>query len=239
MQGGQDLSKRLFALVAVIALGITAFAVLPGHNRAIGWQLATSSFASPPSPVEAPIQPSTDWSKTLIAAAEQQIGETVTYDPAYVRLAFPGGDVPRARGVCTDVVIRAMRDAHDVDLQLLVNRDMKQSFGAYPRKWGLARPDANIDHRRVPNLQRYFERIGAEQPITDDAQDYLPGDIVTWKLPGNLDHIGIVTDRPNRDATHPLVVQNIGAGTRLQDMLFSYAISGHYRLEQSDKLRSR
>lgn len=227
------MSKRLALYLFVPGLAIAALAAMPGHYRAIGWQLATASFASPPDPVEAPIQQGTEWSRALISAAEQQIGETVTYDPAYVRLDFPGGDVPRARGVCTDVVIRALRDAHNLDLQLLVNTDMKQSFGSYPRKWGLARPDANIDHRRVPNLQRYFERVGAELPIAGNAEDYLPGDIVTWKLPGNLDHIGIVTDRPNRDGTRPLIVHNIGAGTRLQDMLFSYEITGHYRLEQS------
>lgn len=223
--------KRLIASVLFLALCLSAVLVLPERYRAIAWQFATMAFAAPPDPVEDPLQPSSPWARALVSAAESQIGVTVIYDPAYVKLDFPGGDVPRRRGVCTDVIIRALRDAHGLDLQALVHADMKPSFSAYPTKWNLSRPDTNIDHRRVPNLQRYFERIGAEMPVSDDAGDYLPGDIVTWKLPGNLDHIGIVTDRPNRDGTRPMIVHNIGAGTRLQDMLFLYEINGHYRLE--------
>ncbi len=226
------MAKRLFLLIAIACLVGLGWFAAQEHYRAIGWQLVTTPFTSPPDQVEEPLQPSSAWAKALVSAAESQIGETVIYDPAYVQLDFPGGDVPRRRGVCTDVVIRALRDAHGIDLQLLVNADMKPAFAAYPAKWNLSRPDTNIDHRRVPNLRRYFERAGAELRVSDDARDYLPGDIVTWKLPGNLDHIGIVTDRPNRDGTRPLIVHNIGAGTRLQDMLFLYDINGHYRLEK-------
>ncbi|MEX3010985.1 DUF1287 domain-containing protein [Hoeflea sp. TYP-13] len=230
------MTRGLAATFVAMGLVVAALVLLPPHYREIGWQIATASVASPPADAEATSYKTSEWSKRLVSAAESQIGETVTYDPAYVSLEFPGGDVPRIRGVCTDVIIRALRDAHGVDLQLFVNRDMKRAFGDYPRKWGLSRPDANIDHRRVPNLRRFFERAGVELPVTDRPADYQPGDIVTWKLPGNLDHIGIVTNRPNGDRTRPLIVHNIGAGTRLQDMLFSYRITGHYRLELSEKL---
>ena len=175
----------------------------------------------------------------LTAAARDQVGVTVTYDPAYTRLAFPGGDVPRDRGVCTDVVIRALRDGWGVDLQLAVNRDMKADFAAYPALWGLDHPDRNIDHRRVPNLATLFARIGAEVPLDEGPTPYLPGDIVTWKLPGNLDHIGIVSDRLSADGT-PLILHNIGHGAQEEDILFAYPMTGHYRIgrEQAEKLKA-
>ncbi len=165
----------------------------------------------------------------LTEAARDQVGVTVTYDPAYTALAFPGGDLPRDRGVCTDVVIRALRDAWDIDLQLAVNRDMQANFAAYPALWGLTRTDRNIDHRRVPNLQTLLTRIGADLPLTDAPTPYLPGDIITWTLPGNLSHIGIVSDRRTAKGT-PLVLHNIGAGAREEDILFTYPMTGHYRL---------
>ncbi|NHB76394.1 DUF1287 domain-containing protein [Rhodobacter calidifons] len=172
----------------------------------------------------------------LTAAARDQVGVTVTYDPAYAALEFPGGDIPRDRGVCTDVVIRALRDGWGIDLQLAVNRDMKAAFSAYPALWGLARPDRNIDHRRVPNLQTLFDRIGAGLPLDEGPRPYLPGDIVTWKLPGNLDHIGIVSDR--RTATGiPLILHNIGAGVKEEDILFAYPMTGHYRIGQAQAER--
>lgn len=165
----------------------------------------------------------------LTEAAREQVGVTVTYDPAYVALEFPGGDLPRDRGVCTDVVIRALRDGWGIDLQLAVNRDMKAEFAAYPALWGLSRPDRNIDHRRVPNLQVLLARVGAELPLEDAPTAWLPGDIVTWTLPGGLPHIGIVSDRRTADGT-PLILHNIGAGAREEDILFAYPITGHYRL---------
>lgn len=175
----------------------------------------------------------------LTAAARDQVGITVTYDPAYVALAFPGGDIPRDRGVCTDVVIRALRDAWGIDLQLAVNRDMKADFAAYPALWGLDRPDRNIDHRRVPNLQTLFARIGAEVPLDQGPTPYLPGDIITWKLPGNLDHIGIVSDRRTK-AGVPLILHNIGAGAKEEDILFAYPMTGHYRIgkDEADSLKA-
>ncbi len=169
------------------------------------------------------------WAAKLIEVASKQIGQTVIYDPAYVSLAYPGGDIPRDRGVCTDVVIRAYRDAFSIDLQKLVHEDMKANFGAYPKTWALKRPDKNIDHRRVPNLERFFDRMGAELDITAIGSDYRPGDLVTQRLPGNLPHIAIVTHLASDDGERPLMVHNIGAGTRLEDRIFDFPITGHYR----------
>ena len=175
----------------------------------------------------------------LTEAARDQVGVTVTYDPAYVALEFPGGDLPRDRGVCTDVVIRALRDGWGIDLQLAVNRDMKADFSAYPAFWGLTRTDRNIDHRRVPNLQTLFARIGAEQRLDEGPAPFLPGDIVTWKLPGNLDHIGIVSDQRTPDGT-PLILHNIGRGAQEEDILFAYPMTGHYRIgkDQAERLKA-
>ncbi len=164
----------------------------------------------------------------LASAARRQIGVTVSYDPAYVRLPYPGGDVPASRGVCTDVVIRALRAQH-IDLQQRVHEDMRAHFAEYPKKWGLRGPDRNIDHRRVPNLQTWFERQGWSVPVTSRAADYRAGDLVTWMLPGNLPHIGIVSDRRTRPGGTPLIIHNIGRGTREEDILFVHTITGHYR----------
>ena len=186
------------------------------------------------SPVLAGSEPS-----RLTAAARDQVGVTVTYDPGYAQLAFPGGDIPRERGVCTDVVIRALRDGWGIDLQLVVNRDMKADFAAYPALWGLTTTDRNIDHRRVPNLATLFARVGAEVPLEEGPTPYLPGDIVTWKLPGNLDHIGIVSDRRATDGT-PLILHNIGRGAQEENILFAYPMTGHYRIGkgQAEKLKA-
>ena len=165
----------------------------------------------------------------LAEAARDQIGVTVIYDPAYAALEFPGGDLPRDRCVCTDVVIRALRDGWGIDLQLAVNRDMTADFAAYPGLWGLTTTDRSIDHRRVANLATLLGRLGAEVPLTDAPTPYLPGDIVTWTLPGNLAHIGIVSDRLTAAGT-PLILHNIGAGAAEEDILFTYPMTGHYRL---------
>ncbi len=165
----------------------------------------------------------------LLEAAAAQVGVTVLYDPAYSRIAYPGGDVPLQRGVCTDVVIRAYRGI-GVDLQQRVHEDMRANWAAYPKLWGLRGPDRNIDHRRVPNLATFFARHGRSlKPSQSDATVYAPGDIVTWMLPGNLPHIGLVTAQ--RRNGRPLIVHNIGAGAQIEDMLFDYPITGHYRYE--------
>lgn len=161
---------------------------------------------------------------SLIAAARRQVGVTLAYDPGYTSLRFPGGDVPRDKGVCTDVVVRAYRDALGLDLQALVNADMRHTFGAYPRRWGLARPDASIDHRRVPNLQVFLARQHARLPLPTDARGWLPGGIFTCLIGDRLPHIGIVSDRGPG-----WVIHNIGAGAREEPMLYAHQLTGRYR----------
>jgi uncharacterized protein len=166
----------------------------------------------------------------LIKAALERTKHQVKYDGSYHSIEYPGGDVPSDIGVCTDVVIRSYRKL-GIDLQELVHLDMKSNFSKYPSKriWGLDNPDSNIDHRRVPNLQVFFTRHGKKLEVTDSPKSYIPGDLVTWMLPGNLPHIGIVTDRYNTITNTPMIVHNIGRGPKLEDMLFTYPITGHYR----------
>lgn len=167
--------------------------------------------------------------KALLAAARSQIGTTTTYDPGYVQIAYPGGDVPRDRGVCTDVVIRAYRDGLNIDLQKLVHEDMRKNFAVYPANWGLKRPDRNIDHRRVPNLMTFFRRKGVDLPVTEDAFSYLAGDLVTMMLPGNLPHIAIVSDKTAEGGERPLLIHNIGRGTQEEDVFSAFRHTGHFR----------
>lgn len=162
----------------------------------------------------------------MLEGAERQVGVTVIYDGSYRRLAYPGGDVPPERGVCTDVVVRAYRNA-GVDLQVLVHEDLRRSFAAYPRAWGMRGPDRNIDHRRVPNLATFFTRHGTVLQASRQASDYLPGDIVTWRLASGLPHVGIVSARVAGE--RPLVIHNIGAGTVFEDVLFANPVTGHFR----------
>ncbi|MBC8140713.1 MAG: DUF1287 domain-containing protein [Armatimonadetes bacterium] len=182
---------------------------------------AVSCYAQRPKPLPSPVS-------RMVANAHRQTRVTRYYDPAYVKLAYPNGDVPPDRGVCTDVVIRALR-ATGKDLQKLVHDDMSGAFGAYPRKWGLRRPDANIDHRRVPNLQTYFRRHGKSRPVTRSDADYQPGDIVSWQLPNGRDHIGVASDTLVAGTRRRAVIHNIGQGTREEDVLFAWKITGHYR----------
>lgn len=167
-------------------------------------------------------------SPALVQSARNQIGKTVRYDPAYTTLTYPMGDVPLEKGVCTDVIIRALRE-QNMDLQQLVHQDMKHHFSVYPKRWGLKRPDPNIDHRRVPNLITFFTRQGW---AVKEQGDFRAGDIVTWELNGNkLPHIGIVSDQKNGDI--PLIIHNIGAGTQEEDFLFKHTITGHFRLPKN------
>lgn len=163
----------------------------------------------------------------LVASARSQIGVTVGYDAAYRKLAYPGGDVPPETGVCCDVVVRALR-GQGLDLQQRVHEDMGRHFSRYPANWGLKAPDANIDHRRVPNLACYFTRAGWSLPVSTNAAAYRPGDIVVWNLGKGLSHIGIVSDRRTAQGV-PLILHNIGSGARETDILFRFAITGHYR----------
>jgi uncharacterized protein len=164
----------------------------------------------------------------VVAGAVEQTAYTRLYDPAYVQLAYPGGDPPPDRGVCSDVVVRAFRRA-GVDLQKEVHEDMARNFAAYPRQWHLRAPDPNIDHRRVPNLMTYFTRMGKSRPVSKRPEDYAPGDVVAWDLGNGLLHIGVVSDTRARDSRDYEMVHNIGAGARLEDVLFSWTIIGHYR----------
>ena len=173
----------------------------------------------------------------LVQAARDQIGVTTLYDPAYRRLPYPNGDVPRERGVCTDVVVRTYR-AFGIDLQRLVHEDMKGAWPKYPKLWGLTRPDTNIDHRRVPNLATYFARHGQKLSTTSDPSIYKPGDLVTWRLNSGVPHIGIVADGYAPSGV-PLVIHNIGAGTREEDILFSFEITGHYPFIPQTPIRCR
>lgn len=171
----------------------------------------------------------------LSAAAIERTGHHVIYDPTYERIAYPMGDVAADRGVCADEIIRAMR-AIDIDLQRLVHEDMRASFSDYPQFWGLTKPDANIDHRRGPNLETYMTRQGWRLPPSLEAKNYRPGDIVAWNLRGDtgfLPHIGIVTDRVGA-SEWPMVVHNIGAGPKLEDVLFSWPMTGRYRLREME-----
>lgn len=167
--------------------------------------------------------------KDIAAAARSQIGKTLRYDPAYRKLAYPNGDVPIESGVCTDVVIRALRTSLRMDLQKEVHEDMKRNFEHYPKNWGLKTPDKNIDHRRVPNLQTFFKHKGWELPISKHPRDYKPGDLVTCTVPPNLPHFMVVSDRTSAAGT-PLIIHNIGSGTQEEDRLFEFKITGHYRI---------
>lgn len=166
----------------------------------------------------------------IVAAGRKQIGITVAYDSSYTSLAYPGGDAPRKLGVCTDVVIRAFRGALSVDLQLLVHEDMSKTFSQYPQLWNLKKPDPNIDHRRVPNLQKFFTRRGCTIRVNGNkgCDDFMPGDIVTVTVPPHLPHIMLVSDKKSATGC-PLVIHNIGNGTQEEDRLFTYEHTGHYR----------
>lgn len=178
------------------------------------------------------VEGAVSFGERLSAAAIERSGKRVVYDARYERIDYPMGDVAADRGVCSDVVVRALR-VLGIDLQQLLHEDMRENFSDYPTHWGLSRPDTNIDHRRVPNLERYFTRKGAKLARSDDPADYRPGDIVAWNLRGEssgwLPHIGIVTDRV-APSGRPLIAHNIGAGPKLEDILFDWPMTGRYRI---------
>lgn len=187
--------------------------------------VATADSGHTTRPINSPVL------KRVVEDAIEQTTYTLSYDQSYVKLDYPGGDVPRERGACSDVIIRAFRRG-GVDLQQKIHEDMTQSFPAYPQKWGLAKPDANIDHRRVLNLMTYFARQGKSVQISRNAGDYLPGDVVAWDLGGGTTHIGLVTNIIVENTESLQVAHNIGAGVRVEDVLFSWRIIGHYRYFQ-------
>jgi len=197
--------KQWLPLLALVAAGVLA--AQPRPSAEVSRQAFLRQFA---------------------AAALDRTNHIVRYDGAYVRIAYPGGDVPAAIGVCTDEVIRAYR-AVGIDLQKEVHEDMAANFSAYPTRWHRQGPDSNIDHRRVPNLMVFFSRKGETLPITNRAEDYAPGDLVTWDLGSGLTHIGMVVDRKTLLTRRYMIVHNIGQGPKLEDALFNWKITGHYR----------
>lgn len=207
--------------------------LLLGFTQCMGQPNTTAISAKEP-----PVETVAETAPTVVDAAPNALSKSameltkqqVVYDPSYFSIGYPNGDVPSDKGVCTDVVIRAYRKI-GLDLQQAVHEDMKANFSLYPQKWGLKRPDTNIDHRRVPNLMTFFERKGAEMPISTKASDYLPGDVVCWNLGGALTHIGIVVHKKSKDGQRHLIVHNIGSGQVLEDCLFDFRIIGHYRYQ--------
>jgi uncharacterized protein YijF (DUF1287 family) len=172
----------------------------------------------------------TTFEEKLSRAAISIIDPTIDYDPSYISIKYPNGDVPKNKGVCTDIVIRAYRKL-GIDLQKEVHEDMKANFFKYPnlKKWGMTKTDTNIDHRRVPNLEIFFERKGIKLAVTENANDYKTGEIVTWMINGKLPHIGIITNKKTADGKRNLIVHNVGYGQVLEDCLFSYEIVGHFK----------
>ena len=212
-------AARLLFLICVLAVS--------------GCQRQTRVVSRKPAvPPEVTVEPLPDNAppqlKQMLAGAIAQAGVTTSYDPSYVALDYPGGDVPEQTGVCSDVVVRAFRKA-GIDLQKEIHEDMKSARSDYPTKWGATSTDANIDHRRVLNLMAYFRRQGKSLPISYSATDYQPGDIVAWDLTSGIDHIGIVTNMLSDSGDRYMIVHNIGAGTRVEDVLFDWTIKGHYR----------
>ncbi|MDQ5928820.1 MAG: hypothetical protein QG594_598 [Bacteroidota bacterium] len=177
--------------------------------------------------------PPISFEEKLSEAAISIIDPSIDYDPAYFSIKYPNGDIPPNKGVCTDVVIRSYRKLN-IDLQKEVHEDMVENFSKYPnlKKWGMTKTDTNIDHRRVPNLEVFFERKGTKLPVSEDAKDYKTGEIVTWMINNKLPHIGIVTSKKSNDGQRNLIVHNVGGGQVLEDCLFEYKIVGHFKYQK-------
>ena len=216
--------SRLSSLVALSLVLLIA----AGCQRAFPKRAAEAPPASVVQPLGATASPQL---KQFIEAAIEQSKITTGYDPAYVKLDYPNGDVPSDTGVCSDVVVRAFRKV-GIDLQKELHEDMTRAWSEYPKKWGARGTDSNIDHRRVLNLNTYFTRQGKSLPISDSRADYLPGDVVAWELSDGVEHIGIMTNLATVSDKHYLVVHNIGSGARIEDVLMAWKIIGHYRYFQ-------
>jgi len=216
--------RAIFGIGICIAVATTA--CQPQQEEPTAAARAPASRDSAAGPPARPTLPA--HVRTIIEASRARISLGEVYDPKYYAIAYPGGDVANDRGVCTDVVIRAYRHL-GIDFQQLIHEDMRQHFSAYPQLWGSQSTDRNIDHRRVPNIERFLARKGASLPISDRAVDYRPGDLVTWRLAGGLPHIGIVSDRHASGSDRLLILHNIGAGTAEDDVLFAYPVVGHFR----------
>jgi uncharacterized protein YijF (DUF1287 family) len=210
-------------------VALCLFLVLSANCQRRAELLLTQAPTPTPVVMQKPLAPNASPQlKQLVQSAIDQTTVTTGYDPSYISIEYPGGDVPSETGVCSDVVVRAFRKA-GIDLQKDIHEDMGRAWSVYPRKWGAARPDANIDHRRVLNLMTFFDRRGKSLPITKDRDDYLPGDIVTWDLSSGIEHTGIVVNTWSDVGKGYLIVHNIGAGARSEDVLLNWKITGHYR----------
>jgi len=215
-------STGLFPIAICLMMLVAISCQRPTQRRAVAVVIPPSSVVQP-LPAEASSQ-----LKNFVEAAIEQSKVTTGYDPSWVKIDYPNGDVSSDTGVCSDVVVRAFRKA-GIDLQKEVHEDMTRAWSEYPRKWGARGTDTNIDHRRVLNLTTYFDRQGKSLPITNDRTDYLPGDVVAWELSDGVEHIGILTNLSSEPDKHYLIVHNIGAGARVEDVLLSWKIIGHYR----------
>lgn len=215
---------KLFAVTAAFMLSLAACKSVPDLSASGGPAEKTSGHQNIRQD-----EPASEAVRKLLANAGRQTQTTTQYTQQYFKIAYPNGDVPSETGACTDVIIRAFR-AVGIDLQKEVHEDLAANFNAYPQKWGLREPDTNIDHRRVPNLQIYFERLGKAIPIGTTGGDFRPGDVVSWDLNGKgMTHIGIVSNHWNESTGRYLIVHNIGSGTRIEDRLFEWTITGQYR----------
>ena len=213
-------SKSLASMRTTLLLLVTLIVIGCGSER-----ISPSRAIEKPPNVELPQGPV----RSLLESAVGQTKTTTGYTQQYFNIPYPNGDVPSETGACSDVVIRSFRAA-GVDLQKEVHEDMAANFSLYPQKWGLAKTDTNIDHRRVPNLQKYFDRRGKSVPITSNGSDYRPGDVVSWDLDGKgMTHIGVVSNLWNEGEKRYLIIHNIGAGVHAEDRLFDWKITGHYR----------
>lgn len=220
-------------LMILLVVGVVGVVAWPHISKALAESTKSSELQV--EETVAWLAKGTGFGNELAAAALERTREDVTYDPAYYNISYPNGDVPESKGVCTDVVVRSYR-ALGVDLQQLVHEDMKDNFRIYPQIWGLKGPDTNIDHRRVPNLQRYFSRFGKEIELSEsapqaDAFEY--GDVVAWRLPHGATHVGIVVPGPGDRRSEKWIVHNIGSGPKWENKLFDYQVIGHYRYDGS------
>jgi uncharacterized protein YijF (DUF1287 family) len=225
-----DESKTCEALGRLTALAVCLLLLTFGScqraNHARGRVLA---IAAPTPPVVRPLPANASPQlKPFLEGAVGQSEVTTGYDPSYVKIDYPNGDVSSETGVCSDVVVRAFRKV-GIDLQKEVHEDMQRAWAEYPRRWGARGTDSNIDHRRVLNLMKYFERQGKSLPVTDNRAAYQPGDIVAWQLSEGVEHVGILTNLASDPDKHYLIVHNIGAGAQIEDVLLGWKIIGHYR----------
>lgn len=223
------MTKNLRILTALFLFSMLTAACQSNGRSALPEIAGAQTAAQTPLQTRAVAQNTAREVKLMLDSLTEQTRTTTGYDPAYVVLPYPNGDVSPATGVCTDVVIRALRAA-GVDLQKEVHEDMKQNFAVYPQKWRLKKADSNIDHRRVPNLGKFFERRHKSLTITNKSEDYQPGDVVSWDLDGNgLTHIGMVSNRYSEQTKRFLIIHNIGRGAQAEDILFEWKITGHFR----------